>query len=204
MNTIDINRRALLLGLAGLGLCACSGGHANKSNLHAKVAFQSGDECHLCGMTIARFPGPKGELYDSENRLWKFCSTRDLFSWYLQPEHVNSIQDIYVHNMANTPWDKPSDSQLISARQAWYVMNSDMPGAMGPTLASFGDKSGANHFIEKHHGKLLRFQDINLEMMTAMIQQKADKMGSMKGMPMMPGSHSTGTGMGMPHGTSAN
>lgn len=36
--------------------------------------------------------------------------------------------------MAETQWDHPEDTHLIDARKAWYVMGSNLMGAMGPTL----------------------------------------------------------------------
>ncbi|WP_253264449.1 nitrous oxide reductase accessory protein NosL [Aeromonas media] len=46
---------ALLLALAG-----CNDVDSNP-HVYDPVAFHSGDECHICGMAITGFPGPKGE-----------------------------------------------------------------------------------------------------------------------------------------------
>jgi len=130
------------------------------------VAIESGDECHVCGMTIDRFPGPKGEAYvRGASRPFKFCSTRDLFSWWLQPENTIAATSVYVHDMSQTDWKHPSDEHFIDARTAWYVIDQPLPGAMGPTLASFGRETDAKAFVRKHGGRLIRFQDISLELL---------------------------------------
>lgn len=73
------------------------------------TAITAGDECHLCGMIIRRFPGPKGQAFVRHyDRSLKFCSTVDLFSWILQPETAAILQTAYVHDMGEAPsWDKP-------------------------------------------------------------------------------------------------
>jgi len=130
------------------------------------VAIKFGDECHVCGMTIDRFPGPKGEAYvRGASKPFKFCSTRDLFSWWLQPENKIAATSVYVHDMGKTSWKHPSDKDFVDARTAWYVTDQPLPGAMGPTLASFAHKADADAFVNKHGGRLLRFQDITLELL---------------------------------------
>jgi copper chaperone NosL len=142
----------------------------NKSDHATKplppISIESGDVCHVCGMYITPFPGPKGEAYvRGANKPFKFCSTRDLFSWLLQPENKIAATSVYVHDMGKTSWTHPSDSDFVAARTAWYVVDQPLPGAMGPTLASFAKRADAESFIKKHGGHLLRFEDITLELL---------------------------------------
>lgn len=129
------------------------------------AALEHGDECHLCGMLIERFAGPRGELAvqgDATPR--KFCSTRDLFAFALQPENRDRIQAIYVHDMGRNDWASPSPdpTAFTDARTAWYVAGHDLDGAMGPTLASFADRPAAEGFVTKHGGRVLAYKDITL------------------------------------------
>ncbi len=168
----------LVVILLVLGLSACNGSGDSVSKKHGPVAIKPGEECHLCGMIISKFAGPKGELYNRSGHVEKFCSTRDMFSWYLQPENKNNTQEIYVHDMGRASWKKPNDKYLIPGRSAWYVVGSDMKGAMGPTLASFKQKADAQIFILRHGGKLLPFKAITQAVMTKMNQQMMSKMGT--------------------------
>ncbi len=128
------------------------------------IAIEAGDECHVCGMIITRFPGPKGEAYGRGGSVpFKFCSTRDLFSFLLQPENQSRVTQVYVHDMGATDWEHPADSAFVDARAAWYVVDQPLTGAMGPTLASFSRKEAAQAFIQRHGGRLMRFDDITLE-----------------------------------------
>jgi copper chaperone NosL len=127
------------------------------------MAIEASDECHICGMIIVNFPGPKGEVYTrgSETPL-KFCSTRDLFSYLLQPENKTMVTQIYVHDMGATGWEHPASNAFIDARSAWYVADQPFKGAMGPTLSSFKTRQQAEAFIEEHGGRLYRFEEITL------------------------------------------
>lgn len=158
-------------------LAACSSEEATEQTNNVPVAIESGDECHLCGMVITEFPGPKGELFEGrKNHIRKFCSTRDLMSWYLQPENKPNSKEIYVHDMSRSDWNSPSDDHMINAKSAWYVVGSAKKGAMGPTLATFAQKDAAEKFAAQHGGSLLEFEDITMEILNT---GSAMNMGSM-------------------------
>jgi copper chaperone NosL len=151
--------------LGSLMLPAC-GEKPETVSRHSPEAIHAGDECHVCGMTVARFPGPKGQAFVRHRQhSFKFCSTHDLFSWLLQPETKAIAEDVYVHDMASTDWDKPGDDAFIDATTAWYVIGHDRRGAMGPTLASFHDRSAADEFATRHGGQVLPFKEVDLDVL---------------------------------------
>lgn len=162
----------LLLWLAG---CSPSGG--GPAGAHEPVHFESGDECHVCGMAIQRFSGPKGQAIgsngDEAEVVSKFCSTRDLFAWVLQPENIHRNLTLYVHDMAQTDWENPADTALIDARDAFYVVDSSRQGAMGPSLASFASQQKAENFAEQFGGSVLEFSHVTL----AHLQSNASGLG---------------------------
>ena len=129
------------------------------------VVFESGDECHVCGMIIVRMPGPKGQAADTRSpQMKKFCSTFDMISWYLQPENKPNVTDIYVHDMAQTDWDSPDDAKLIPAESAVYVLNSTKPAFMGKTIATFKTKADAELFIKEWSGNIVSFRELTIEL----------------------------------------
>jgi copper chaperone NosL len=149
---------------------------AKESQAMPPIAIHQGDECHVCGMIITNYPGPKGELYIRGNKHpYKYCSTRDLFSHYLQPEVKIAATQIYVHDMAVTNWDKPGNDAFTNARTAWYVIDQPMKGAMGPTLASFAKKSDAQEFVRQHGGRIISFDEITLKILANLGQGEKDK-----------------------------
>lgn len=105
----------LLVALAAFALTACSGSEEQTTAKAAPVNFATSDECHVCGMVITNFPGPKGQaITEKDQHVRKFCSTRDMFAWALQPENVNRNHALYVHDMAETEWASPDDTSLIA------------------------------------------------------------------------------------------
>lgn len=163
--------RILVVAICSLMLLACNDENSQQHMLHQAVAIESSDECHLCGMLITNFPGPKGELFRNGvtkaqgNVVKKFCSTRDLFSFYLDPEHTRNVTSILVHDMSKAPWDAPNDGYFINAREAWFVINSEKKGAMGKTLASFSKKVDAKAFAKEFGGQVLNFDAVDLSVL---------------------------------------
>ncbi|MCP3673798.1 MAG: nitrous oxide reductase accessory protein NosL [Gammaproteobacteria bacterium] len=128
------------------------------------VAFEQSDRCHACGMMITPFPGPKGQAFEGQKKQKRtFCSTMDLMVWYLKSKNKPEIFEMFVHDMSKVPWKKPKDSHLIPAREAYYVIGSNMNGAMGPTLASFLSKEQADNFIKKHGGTISDFENLTIK-----------------------------------------
>ncbi|MEC9483889.1 MAG: nitrous oxide reductase accessory protein NosL [Halomonas sp.] len=158
-------RAATLALLLGLLLAACSE-PAEQSRPLAPVAFHDSDECHVCGMIIGEFPGPKGQAVGADS-VRKFCSTAEMFGWWLQPENQRLDVTLYVHDMGRSDWNRPDDAHLIDAREAFYVLSPALKGAMGAVLASFADERPAQALAAEQGGQVLRFEQIDL----AMLQQ---------------------------------
>ena len=78
----------------------------------------------------------------------------------------------------------PDDTHLIDAREAFYVVGSNLNGAMGPTLASFANKTDATDFAAEHGGNVLAFVDVTLEHLN-----NGMTMHDMSGMDDMAGMH---------------
>ncbi|MDY6978691.1 MAG: nitrous oxide reductase accessory protein NosL [Pseudomonadota bacterium] len=162
---MQIHHRVLIPLFSALLLVAGCEPANDTGQVHEPVPIGAADECHVCGMTITRHPGPKGQAFIRHAATpFKYCSTRDLFSHILQPEVRSRITQIYTHDMGATSWQAPDNSAFTDARQAWYVIHHPMTGAMGPTLASFAEKSDAENFTAKHGGEMVRFEEITLEL----------------------------------------
>jgi copper chaperone NosL len=167
-NTLFSTTAHILIALTlVLILSACSDKEAQQEMLHQAVQIESSDECHLCGMLITRFDGPKGELFRKEQgeQVFKFCSTRDMFSYYLDPENKRNVAQMLVHDMSKMPWEQINDDYFIDAKTAWYVSGSEKKGAMGKTLASFSTKEDATAFSQEFGGQVLTFDAINLDVL---------------------------------------
>ncbi|PWV76730.1 nitrous oxide reductase accessory protein NosL [Halomonas sp. A11-A] len=167
-------------------LTACGG--SGDTELAAPQPITDGDSCHVCGMLIQELPGPKGQAYlnrDASAR--KFCSTTDLFAFLLQPENETRLSHAWVHDVGVTPWTTPSDDAFILASEAYYVVEHERRGAMGHTLAPFAEARLAEAFQETYGGRILTFEEIDLELLTELGRRDA---------VMQPGGHHGETGAG--------
>ncbi|WP_196158291.1 nitrous oxide reductase accessory protein NosL [Reinekea sp. G2M2-21] len=167
MSLINKSSKASAVLIAMTLLMSCQSSNPTEAVLSA-AAIEGSDQCHLCGMVISGFEGPKGELISKgDNEVQKFCSTRDLFGFYLQPENQHRAIKIYVHDMSVTPWASPDDEHFIDAQSAYFVWGANRFGAMGETLGSFSKQVDAQAFADEYGGQILRFDEITLEMLTA-------------------------------------
>jgi len=117
-------------------------------------------------MYITHYPGPRGEAYIKGRKTpLKFGSTRDFFAYVLQPENSALLETLYVQDTAAMNWQHPKD-HWIDARKAWYVPESALPGAMGPTLASFLHRKDAEAFAHRYGGQVLSFKQVNIKVIT--------------------------------------
>ena len=165
MKMQGITLRWCLLAFVSLFLTACSEDKkaTEVTEVVGPVAFESGDECHVCGMIITELPGAKAQAVESRSTaVRKFCSTQDMLSWWLQPENHHLQAELYVHDVAKTPWEHPQDEHLIDARTAFYVLGSSVQGAMGPSLVSFGTREAAELFADTKGGRVLSWQQMDL------------------------------------------
>ncbi len=132
------------------------------------VPFHEGDECHVCGMAITDFPGPKGQAIE-RGEVRKFCSVAEMLGWWLQPENQAQSVSLYVHDMTQGDWAAPDDAHLIDAREAYFVPVPSLPGAMGQPLATFASEDAAQAMAKAHQSKVLRLDQLDM----ATLQQPA-------------------------------
>lgn len=162
--------RLLVAVAAGtLVLAGCGSDHATAPRPAA--AIQRGDISEGCGMAIAGSPGPRAEAFIGERgQPLKFGSVRDFFAYVLQPENRLRVHSLYVQDAARIDWPRPSDDAdtFIDAQRAYYVAWQPLMGMMGPTFASFASRAAAEAFIHAHGGKLLRFNQVTVEVVAGL------------------------------------
>ena len=118
---------------------------------------------HYCGMLLVDHEGPKGQIHlaSRSGPAW-FSSVRDTIAFTRLPEEPRDITAIYVNDMARaTQWEQPEPGAWVDAREAWFVIGSDMRGGMGaPEAAPFSEESAAEAFRAQHGGRVVRLTGI--------------------------------------------
>jgi nitrous oxide reductase accessory protein NosL len=116
------------------------------------------DECPVCLMFPARYPGNKCQLRSTEDTVYHFCSTQCLFAFLAAPEKYvrKSVEPalIWVVDTTGKSW--------ISAWTAYFVVGSRQWGPMGHEAFAFDRREAAEGFRKRNGGTLLRFEDVTL------------------------------------------
>jgi len=117
------------------------------------------DKCPVCGMFVYKYPDWLAEIIFKDGSVDFFDGAKDLFKYYFNinkyspGRNKKDIAAVYVMEYY--------DMQLIEARQAFFVMGSDIYGPMGHELIAFATEADARAFMQDHKGKrILRFEAI--------------------------------------------
>ena len=118
------------------------------------------DTCPVCGMFVAKYPEWIATVLYKDGHAHHFDGAKDLYKYLLNmpkwaPNHrAEDIQAIGVTEYYGL--------KLIDARQAYYVIGSDVLGPMGHELIPLETKEDAEEFMQDHKGKkIIRFDDVD-------------------------------------------
>lgn len=118
------------------------------------------DKCPVCGMFVAKYPDFLAAILFKDGSKALFDGPKDMFKYYLEMKKYNpvkkweDIETIYVTGYYSLT--------LLNARQAWYVLGSDIYGPMGRELIPLGKEAEARDFQKDHKGqRILKFQEVN-------------------------------------------
>jgi len=115
-------------------------------------------------MIIVDFPGAKGQIHYKKGKYDTFCSTLDMFLFYLQPDRPKDIAAIYVNDMGKADMEQPS-GHWIDAVEAFYVYGGDIMGPMGEAIVPFSGLAEAEAHIKQHGGSIVKFNDVTMDML---------------------------------------
>lgn len=127
------------------------------------LEISRGTVCSLDGMTLADYPGPKAQIHYDRGEPDFFCDTMEMFSIHLQSESQKRVRAMFIQDMGKTAWEQPQGS-WVDAKTAFYVHGSKRHGSMGPTLAAFSRMEDAQGFAREYGGKVLRFDEVTIDM----------------------------------------
>ena len=123
--------------------------------------------CPVCGMFVSKYPNWLARMhYDSPDKTEFFDGVKDMMAFYFTPQKYGgvsreAIRGIYVKDYYSLKW--------LAAKEAFYVIGSDVYGPMGHELIPFGSREAAESFSRDHHGKnILAFDEITPDLIESL------------------------------------
>ena len=138
------------------------GKHSHTKTQHIHVSAE--DKCPVCGMFVSKYPKWVAMMKVS-GKTYYFDGVKDMMKYYI-------FDGDFVY-------DRKAISQLlvsdyytlkaIFAKEAFYVLDSDVYGPMGHELIPFESHAKAKAFSSEHHGKaIFKFDKITDTMVMAL------------------------------------
>ena len=118
----------------------------------------------MCGMFVAKYPEWVATVLYKNAHAHHFDGAKDMFKYLLdmpkwaaghQAEDIRSIGIIEYYGLT-----------LVNARDAFYVIGSDVLGPMGHELIPLETREDAEDFLKDHKGlRIMRFQEVTTELL---------------------------------------
>lgn len=113
-------------------------------------------KCSSCGMIVSKYQKWAARITTKDEKTYYFDGVKCMLKFYFNPEKFNkenlekiSVTDYYT-------------IEEIDAKNAYFVLNSDVLGPMGKALIPFKDEAQAKKFMQDHAGeKLLKFEELD-------------------------------------------
>lgn len=134
---------------------------------HKQKSITKKDRCPVCGMFVYKYPKWVAVIEFVDGSSYFYDGAKDMFKHYMNVSKYTprkSMQEIA--SIAVTDYYAVA---LIDAKEAWYVIGSDVFGPMGHELLPFETQASAQEFLEDHQGtRILRFPDVSEETIKAL------------------------------------
>ncbi len=123
----------------------------------------SRDLCPVCGMVVSKYPAWIATVVYKDGHAHHFDGAKDLFKYLFDvPRYAKGHLPRDIARIGVTEY---YGLGRIDARQAWYVIGSDVTGPMGHELVPLASEADAREFLRDHGGKrILRFDQVTRDL----------------------------------------
>ncbi len=119
---------------------------------HESSLTSFSSDCKNCGMPSKEYPKWHVKMLQNSSESY-FCSPRCMFIQATEGAAIKVTDSIFVVDYYN--------QKFFDARQAYFVINSDVTGPMGHDFVPFADEKAAKEFQTEHKGKeIVRFSEV--------------------------------------------
>ena len=122
------------------------------------------DTCPVCGMFVSKYPEWVATVQYKDGHAHHFDGAKDMFKYLLDmPKWAPGHQAEEIKIIAVTEY---YSMETIKARDAFYVIGSDVYGPMGHELIPLASMEDAKEFMQDHKGvKIMRFDEVKMSLL---------------------------------------
>ncbi len=121
--------------------------------------------CVSDSMIVVNYNGPKAQILWKNGKRSFYCEVREGFYDIFDKVKEKQVLAFYVQDFSNIEWGSYIDKWIL-ASEAIYVIDSIKDGAMGLTYVPFSDYESAVKFLNLYGGKIIKFSDLNLNVLS--------------------------------------
>lgn len=128
---------------------------------NAAITPQKSDKCPVCGMFVYKYPRWAALIEYEKSKLY-FDGVKDLMKFYFNPQAWGEYDPSEkIRNIAVRDY---YTQKSVDAKEAYFVLGSDVYGPMGNELIPFAAQEDAKHFYMDHKAKAIyRFNELTSE-----------------------------------------
>jgi nitrous oxide reductase accessory protein NosL len=134
---------------------------------HKRKPITKKDKCPVCGMFVYKYPKWVAVIEFADGSSYFYDGAKDMFKHYMNaPKYTPGKSGQEIVSLSVTDYYAVA---LIDAKEALYVIGSDVFGPMGHELIPFKTQASAQEFLEDHKGTgILHFSDVSEETIKAL------------------------------------
>ena len=139
-------------------------GLMNENSVGPQVA-RIWETCPVCGAAVAKHQGWIAQLVYDDGIALFFDGAKDLFRFLLSPRRTSS--DPGLVPVAGMFVSSHATGEYIDARNAFFVVGSDVRGPAGEELVAHGSVAEARKFAKQHSGtRVVGFEQVDLDLLS--------------------------------------
>ena len=131
--------------------------YGSSKALQKHISVPENAKCPVCGMFVSKYPKWVTQM-EHDGEIYYFDGVKDMMKYYIFdgdfPYDRTHISQMVVSDYYTL--------EMIEAKEAFYVLDSDVFGPMGHELVPFKSEKKAKQFLSEHNGKsIVKFDEIS-------------------------------------------
>jgi len=133
-------------------------------NKQEKIVVKKDEKCPVCGMFTYKYPRWASQIFYEDNsneHHHSFDGVKDMMKFYFDANAFGDYSHFQKEHITKMLVTDYYSQKAIDARDAYFVIGSDVYGPMGDELIPFDSEAKAKNFYMDHRGaKVIKFSDI--------------------------------------------